>query len=156
MGKIHTDCCSDTIVCQFKNATVGAPNPILKNSRFCGVCDEIWSEYDDHGFYKLDFDSIPNAVQFYTTAKTGVLWLEASVYGEHGRILPDKIQVVKDSFDGTEMELEHDWPHTNFQIMETETDILIKSGCYIVTGQVENPYHRDDWEHSHLAGRVSI
>ena len=62
----------------------------------------------------------------------------------------DEIQVVKDVFEGTDMELDRDWPCLSFR--DVATDILIKSGVmHRDADKSRNPYRRDAWEHSYLA-----
>ena len=104
LGKIHADCCSGAIVRHFKNATVGVPcysEELVEGSKFCEVCNEVWAEHDENGFYKLDWESMTNAAKFYAPAKSGVLWkLPFMVSMEE--FFSDEIQVVKDVFDGTD------------------------------------------------------
>ena len=62
----------------------------------------------------------------------------------------DEIQVVKDRFEGTELELERDWPNVSFQ--EVASSILMKAGVlHRDADKSRNPYRRDTWEHNHVA-----
>ena len=152
LGKIPAGCCSGAIVRRFKNATVGVPcfsQELEAGNKFCDVCSEIWSEHDKHGFYKLDWNAMPNAAQFYAPAKTGVLW-KLPFMSSMEDFFSDEIQVVKDMFDGTDLELERDRPNAGFQ--EVATDALIKSGVlYRDADKSRNPYRRDGWEHDQLS-----
>lgn len=76
---------------RFKNATVGVPcfsQDLDSGEKFCGVCKKIWRESDERGFYKVDFDVMPQAAQFYAPAKTGVLcgschlWLAWKIFSQ--------------------------------------------------------------------------
>ena len=152
LGKIHANCCSGAIIRRFKNATVGVPcysHELESDSKFCNVCDEIWSVSDDRGFYKLNYETMPNAAAFYAPAKSGVLWrLPFMVTMEE--FFSEEIQVVKDMFEGSELELDSDWPNMSFQ--DVASDILIKSGVlHRDADKSKNPYRRDEWEHCQLA-----
>ena len=151
LGKIHANCCSGAIVRRFKNATVGVPcfsQELKDGNQFCNVWSEIWSESDDRGFYKLDWDSMPTAAEFYAQAKTGVLWKLPFIQGMED-YYSDEIQIVKDMFQGSELELHDEWPQASFQ--DVATDLFIKSGVlHRDADKSRNPYRRDAWEHEYL------
>ena len=152
LGKIHAGCCAGAIVRRFKNATVGVPcfsQELDDGSKFCCVCDEVWAEQDDRGFFKMDWESMPKAAEFYAPAKTGVLWKLPFMQGMKD-YYSDEIQIVKDMFEGTELELHRDWPNAEFQ--EVARDLLIKSGVmHRDADKSKNPYRRDAWEHDELS-----
>ena len=153
LGKIQADgCCAGAIVRRFKNATVGIPcysDAIESGNKFCDVCNEIWSGQDDRGFYVLNWESMPNAAEFYAPAKSGTLW-KLPFMMTMEEFFSDEIQIVKDMFEGSDLELHRDWPNTGFQ--EVATDILIKSGVlHRDADRSRNPYRRDAWEHDHIA-----
>ena len=153
LDKIHANgCCSGAVVRRFKNATVGVPcysEALESGNRFCDVCTEVWASHDDNGFYKLDWETMPNAAEFYAPARSGVLWkLPFMVTMEE--FFSNEIQIVKDMFDGSDLELNRDWPGTGFQ--DVATDVLIKSGVlHRDADKSRNPYRRDAWEHDHIA-----
>ena len=151
LGKMHAGCCAGAIVRRFKNATVGVPcysQELDEGSKFCGVCNEVWAEHDDRGFYKLDWEAMPNAAEFYAPAKTGVLW-KLPFMQTMQEYYSDEIQIVKDMFEGSDLELHRDWPGESFQ--DVVRQILIKSGVlHRNADKSKNPYRRDDWEHDQL------
>ena len=57
LGKIHAGCCTGAIVRRFGNVSVGVPcysQELVEGSKFCAVCNEVWADHDDRGFFKLD------------------------------------------------------------------------------------------------------
>ena len=116
---------------------------------FCNVCDEIWQDHDARGFYKLDWESMPSAAEFYAPAKSGVLW-KLPFMTTMEDYFSNKIQIVKDMLAGSELELERDWPNCGFQ--DVASQVLIKSDVlHRDADKSKNPYRRDEWEHDQLA-----
>ena len=152
LGKIHANCCSGAIVRRFKNATVGVPcysQELEDGKNFCNVCDEIWQDHDARGFYKLDWETMPEAAGFYAPAKSGVLW-KLPFMTTMEDYFSNEIQIVKDMLEGSELELERDWPNCGFQ--DVASQIMIKSGVlHRDADKSRNPYRRDEWEHDQLA-----
>ena len=56
---------------------------------------------------KLNFESMPNVSQFHVPAKSGSLWKLPFMMSLQD-FFSDEIQIVKDVFDGTDMELPRD------------------------------------------------
>ena len=151
LNKVNADCCSGAIIHRFKNATVGIPcysHELESGNKFCDVCAEIWEEPDSRGFYCYNPELMPNAAEFYSPAKQGVLW-KLPFMAHMEQFYSDEIQVVKDLFEGTESELPVAWPNVSFK--EVSSDILLRSGVlHRDADKSRNPYRRDSWEHSRL------
>ena len=77
LEKIDGGCCPGAIVRRHGKASVGVPcfaPEIEPDGKFCTLCNEIWSEHDENGFYIMDTQVMPFASKFYKPAKSAVLW----------------------------------------------------------------------------------
>ena len=153
LQKIDNGCCSGAIVRRYGKASIGVPcfsQEIGADGKFCSVCNEIWSERDGNGCYILDTKAMPFAAKFYKPAKSAVLW-NLPFMRNMKDFFSEQVQVVKDVLDGTEAELERDWPYKSFK--EVSSDILMEAGVlHRDAARSKNPYKRDQWEHDRLAG----
>ena len=120
------------------------------DGKFCNVYNEIWSEHDNNGCYIMDTKAIPFAVKFYKPSKSDVLW-NLPFMRNMKEFFSEQIQVVKDVLDGTEGELERDWPYKCLK--EVSLNILKEAGVlHRDAVKSKNPYNRDQWEHDRLSG----
>ena len=119
------------------------------NGKFCAVCNEIWTEHDSNGCYVMDTKTMPFAAKFYKPARSAVLW-NLPMMRDMKTFFSDQIQVVKDVLEGTDGELERDWPYRSFK--DVSADILMDVGVlHKNAAKSKNPYKRDQWEHDRLA-----
>ena len=154
LDKIGGGCCSGAIVRRYGKASVGVPcfSPdVAPDGNFCTLCNEIWSEHDENGFYIMDTELMPFASKFYKPAKSAVavLW-NLPFMKQMDVFYSNQIQLVKDVLDGTDAELERDWPYQSFK--DVSSDLLLKSGVmHRNADKSKNPYKRDQWENDRLA-----
>ena len=152
LEKVGSNCCAGAIVRRYGKNSVGIPcfsQDVESNGKFCAVCNEIWTEHDTNGFYILDPEVMPFASKFYKPARSAVLWNLPFMKDMSG-FFSEQIQVVKDVVEGTDSELERDWPYCSFK--EISTEILINSGVlHHDATRSKNPYKRDQWECDRLA-----
>ena len=151
LNKIGNNCCAGAIVRRHGKASVGIPcfNQEIEEGKFCSVCSEIWTEHDANGFYIMDTEVMPFAAKFYKPARKAVLW-NMPFMKDMSEFFSEQIQVVKDVLDGTDSELERDWPYHSFK--EFSSEVLINSGVlHHDAARSKNPYKRDQWENDRLA-----
>lgn len=113
LGKIGGGACSGAVVRRFGRSSIGIPcfaTGLDENEKLCDVCKEIFTEHDANEFYVMDTEVMPFAKEFYKPAKAAVLW-NIPVMQRMEEFFEEQIQAVKDVLEGTESEVESDWPY---------------------------------------------
>ena len=91
---------------------------------------------------------MPCAKEFYKPAKAAVLW-NIPVMQRMEEFFEEQIQAVKDVLEGTESEVESDWPYVSFR--EVSAEVLLSSGVlHRDSDKSKNAYKRDQWEYDRL------
>ena len=136
--------CSGSVLARVDRTTVALPCfscEVVAGGSVCAHCEQVWNSGPDaDGFFMLDKKSMKAAVEYYKPG-AGNNFFRLPAWRVADDAFSAEISIIKQLFDGTDMELEAEWPGCHFKQV-VESTVVEAGVVHDDSGKKTNPYKR--------------